>query len=82
MIDDLNTGEDVGNTEKELGKLYTTTQDILDKYLKPTRTKKKDWMTGEILDMMEARRKVKNNDIATYNRIDKDIKNVIRFVKN
>lgn len=82
MKEHLSTKGEISNTEEELGKLHTITQDILDKYLKPTREKKKEWMSEEILDMMEDRRKVKNNDIATYKRIDKEIKNAIRNAKN
>lgn len=38
----------ISNTE-ELGKLHTTTPDMLDKYLKPTKVKK-DWKIEEIFD--------------------------------
>lgn len=82
MKEHLNVDEDIGDTEGELEKLRTTTQDILNKYLTSTEVKKKEWMTEEILDMMEDRRRVKSRDTAIYKKIDKDIKQAIRNAKN
>lgn len=53
MNEYLDTEEDFSNTEEELSELYSTPQDKLDKYLKPTILKKKEYMTEEMLHMME-----------------------------
>lgn len=49
--------------------------------LKQDRVGKKEWMTEEILDMMEERRKYKNRDITKYREIHGKIKTKIRDAK-
>lgn len=49
MKQDSNIEQDIRYTEEEFGKLHTITRDILDKYLKLTRIKKRGRMT-EIMD--------------------------------
>uniref|UniRef100_A0A6P7GAQ2 Uncharacterized protein LOC114337589 n=1 Tax=Diabrotica virgifera virgifera TaxID=50390 RepID=A0A6P7GAQ2_DIAVI len=68
--------------DQEIEKLHTVSQDIREKFLKPPKIKKKSWMTNEILDMMEERRKSKDQDMSLYKRIDKDIKKAIRIAKD
>lgn len=46
-----------------------------------TMTKKKSWMTDEILEMMEERRKVKDKDAGKYRQIHKHIRAEIRRAK-
>lgn len=48
MREYLNSEEKISNTQEELRTLCTINQDILDKYLKPTRRKKNEWMTEDI----------------------------------
>lgn len=81
MNEYLNTEEDFSNTEEELNELYSTPQDKLDKYLKPTRLKKKEYMTEEMLHMMEDGRTVNNNYIVTYSRVDEEYENLLEMQK-
>lgn len=81
MKEHLNTGEGISNTEEQLKKFYTIFRDILDNYLEPTRTKEKKWMTHEILEMKEDRRKVKINDARANKITDKEIISAIRLAK-
>lgn len=41
MTEYLNTEEVIGNTDDELSKVHRTTQDIPEKYLSPTRIKRR-----------------------------------------
>lgn len=47
-------------------------QEIQDKYLRTSRTKKKRWINDQISDMMESRKKIKDESIMVYKRIDKE----------
>lgn len=70
------------NIEENIHKLEETSQEILDKFLSPKKVKKKPWITDDILDMMDSRRKVKDRDKSTYRQINKDIRRAIREAKN
>ena len=71
------------NTETETKWLLIKTE--IDKsqkeILTPTRYKNKQWMTEEILDLMEERRQHKNKDNQMYKRVDKQIKSKIKQAK-
>lgn len=68
------------NTDVELENLHKVSQEITEKYLKPERTNKKEWMTEEILCMMEDRRNAKDNK-NYYNNINNEIKRAIKIAK-
>ncbi|CAG9832495.1 unnamed protein product [Diabrotica balteata] len=51
------------------------------KFLLPDKRKKKDWMTAEILDMMEERRIYKTKDTAKYRETHRQIRAEIRKTK-
>lgn len=67
-------------TEKKIENLTTTVLSIKEEHLKADATKKKSWMTEEILEMMDSRRKVKNNP-DEYRNINKEIRKQIRTAK-
>uniref|UniRef100_A0A8D8SJV6 Craniofacial development protein 2 n=1 Tax=Cacopsylla melanoneura TaxID=428564 RepID=A0A8D8SJV6_9HEMI len=69
--------EDIGKNMKNLKK---TIQNIKDELLKPDKTKKKPWMTTEILDLMEERRVNKGNH-QEYKRLQVVIRRKIREAK-
>lgn len=54
----INTEQNSNNLdiEMEMDELRKHVQEVKEKYLKPDKTKRKSWMTDEILDLMEERR--------------------------
>ena len=67
--------------ENNLDSLNKIQQEAFDRHLGIERRKKKSWMTDEILDMMEIRRKLKDDKVG-YGRLDRDIRKAIREAKN
>lgn len=61
-----------GNTEEKIHSLNKAVEDIKNKFLESKGRQNKTWMTEEILQMMEERRKHKNNS-ATYREIHRTI---------
>lgn len=49
--------------------------------LKPERIKRKPWITNEILDLMDERRRLKNTDAQKYRTIHKEIQKKIKEAK-
>lgn len=49
--------------------------------LKPERIKRKPWITNEILDLMDERRRLKNIDAQKYRTIHKEIQKKIKEAK-
>ncbi|XP_072401677.1 uncharacterized protein [Diabrotica undecimpunctata] len=79
---ELKSTDKANEPDSEMAKLQQINQTILDKYLRPTTVKKKEWITDKILNMMENRRRAKNRDMWEYKRIDKEIRKTIRETKN
>lgn len=72
--------------EREIEKTWTELKNILDKSGKDTigrkkQEKRKEWITPEILELMERRRTIKNKNPNTYKRINQEIENKIKLAK-
>lgn len=77
---DLKSLPDTLCTEEKIEKLTSIVKSIKEEHLKSDITKKKTWMTEEILEMMDRRRKMKNNP-DEYRSINKEIRKQIRAAK-
>lgn len=69
------------DVDQEIGRLSNELENISREHLKPNKKKKKQWMTDEIIELMDERRKHKNKNVETYNSIDRKIKKEIRTAK-
>lgn len=78
----INTEQNSNNLdiEMEMDELRKHVQEVKEKYLKPDKTKRKSWMTDEILDLMEERR-LNKGKACEYKRIQSQIRRKIREAK-
>lgn len=82
----INTGNNIEQSsnnrdiEKKMNKIRKHVQEMKEKYLKPDKTKRKSWMTDEILDLMEERR-INKGKICEYKRIQSQVRRKIREAK-
>jgi len=76
---DINTSNEVSVDEK-WKQIQTGLETIAKKHLTRKTTKKKSWITSEILDLMEERRKSKNNK-DEYKTLHKTIQRKIKEAK-
>lgn len=78
----INTEQNSNNLdiEMEMNELRKHVQEVKEKYLKPDKTKRKSWMTDEILDLMEERR-LNKGKACEYKRIQSQIRRKIREAK-
>ncbi|XP_050505674.1 craniofacial development protein 2-like [Diabrotica virgifera virgifera] len=75
--------EVVNDVDTEINHLENIGKEILDQYLRPKKTEKKNpWMTDGILQMMDRRRESKRKDYVAYQFLDKEIKKAVREAKN
>lgn len=78
----INTEQNSNNLdiEMEMDELRKHVQEVKEKYLKPNKTKRKLWMTDEILDLMEERR-LNKGKACEYKRIQSQNRRKIREAK-
>uniref|UniRef100_A0A8D8S118 Craniofacial development protein 2 n=1 Tax=Cacopsylla melanoneura TaxID=428564 RepID=A0A8D8S118_9HEMI len=78
----INTEQNCNNPdiEKEMDELRKHVLEVKEKHLKPDKTKRKSWMTNEILDLMEERR-IHKGRVNEYKRIQSQIRTKIREAK-
>lgn len=81
LKDKFKVNEMSHENKKELEKLEKTIETTSQTHLKNENEKKKEWMTDEILKLMQERRKVKNTDASKYRRLHFKIKEEIRMAK-
>uniref|UniRef100_A0A8D9EQ38 Craniofacial development protein 2 n=1 Tax=Cacopsylla melanoneura TaxID=428564 RepID=A0A8D9EQ38_9HEMI len=75
---DCNT--QMNNIDATLTHFQKVVQEVKGEFLKPDTRKRKSWMTSEILELMELRRKEKDNP-TTYKELQKTIRRKIREAK-
>ena len=76
---DIDTSEEL-SVDKKWKQIQTKLETITEKHLRSKRTKKKQWMTSEILDLMEERRNSKGNK-DEYRTINKVVQKKIKEAK-
>lgn len=69
------------NIEVKLEEFRATVEEIHREHLKPSKPKKHQWMTDEILYMMDERRRYKGTNIEKYREIQRNIRKEIRVAK-
>lgn len=80
MLNENIQPDEENSVDIELTKMQRAVETVKEEMLKPDRTKKKSWMTTEILNLMEERRLNKGNP-SEYNRIQCIIRREIRKAK-
>lgn len=73
----------ISEPDKSWNTMETRIIEVNNRFLKPdtTRQKKKGWMTDEIMNLMEERRRVKSNNTQEYWAIHRNIRKKIREAK-
>uniref|UniRef100_A0A8D8Y176 Craniofacial development protein 2 n=3 Tax=Cacopsylla melanoneura TaxID=428564 RepID=A0A8D8Y176_9HEMI len=76
----ISNNPNTNNIETELANFQQAVQHVKEEHLKPDRRKRKQWMTDEILELMEHRRREKGNPIG-YKGLQNTIRRKIREAK-
>ncbi|KAI5746142.1 hypothetical protein M8J77_000312 [Diaphorina citri] len=81
MIDIQHQNSQTDNIDEKWNNIKATLTTEAENLLKPERNRRKPWMTEELLDLMDERRRWKNIDNQKYRTIHKEIKKKIKEAK-
>jgi len=85
VIKDLNNGFDAmmeGDVEMLWSQIRKVITDTAEKHLKADKKQHKEWMTNEILELIEERRKWQNKDRLKYKEVHRRIQAEVRLAKS